>query len=130
MLHEVYDIDSFVYSNIAVKIWLLLLQSLTLKHTLAKRIRCEIQTPLKRERGTSPSRNVKLTISKLKSSHSYEIYSCKNQEISTSIFKVKSNLSNDSFKTINLITIILALLYLVAEEFQAMLHLTINSECL
>ena len=44
----------------------LLLKSLTLEPSLAKQISCEIHTSQEVERGTSPSTNGKLTISKLK----------------------------------------------------------------
>ena len=44
----------------------LLFKSSTLEHSLAKPISCEMYTPFEGERGTSSSRNKKLTISNLK----------------------------------------------------------------
>ena len=43
MFYEIYDIDSF--DNLAVKNWFLYLKALTLEHTHAKQISCEIYTP-------------------------------------------------------------------------------------
>ena len=42
MLYEVLYFDSLVFSNLAVKIWFLLLKVLTFEHTQAKRMSCEI----------------------------------------------------------------------------------------
>ena len=45
----------------------MLLMSSTLEHILAQRITCKLYAPFEGERGTSPLRNGKFTIAKLKS---------------------------------------------------------------
>ena len=63
MLYEVYDILITLYFS-SRKLISAVEVTVTFEHTLAKRISCEIYSPYKRERGTSPSRNGKWTISK------------------------------------------------------------------
>ena len=62
------SIDLFQQLTCSGQKWSLVLKTLTFEHVLAKRTSCEIYTAYKGARGASPTRNGKLTISKLKSS--------------------------------------------------------------